>query len=124
MWPVRRQRSVRAPARRWHQVTRTRRAARRSVMDEAVGHWSDAASLAVPPWIQPHSSTVPATGAWRPSDPLGQRQFMRMAVDRAFVLEGGGQLHDLTICFETWGTLNADASNAVLVCHALTGDAH
>lgn len=93
-------------------------------MDEAVGHWADHASLAVPPWIQPHSSTVPATGAWRPSDPLGQRQFMRMAVDRAFVLEGGGQLHDITICFETWGTLNADASNAVLVCHALTGDAH
>ncbi|MCU1372609.1 MAG: metX [Ilumatobacteraceae bacterium] len=93
-------------------------------MEEAVGHWSDAASLAVPPWIQPHSSTVPATGAWRPSDPLGQRQFMRMAVDRSFVLEGGGQLNDITICFETWGRLNQDASNAVLVCHALTGDAH
>ncbi|WP_426572278.1 homoserine O-acetyltransferase MetX [Aquihabitans sp. McL0605] len=93
-------------------------------MEEAAGHWSDAASLAIPPWIQPHSSTVPATGAWHPSDPPGQRQFMRMAVDRAFVLEGGGQLHDLLICFETWGTLNEDASNAVLVCHALTGDAH
>ena len=93
-------------------------------MSEAVGHWADHDSFAVPPWIQPHASTVPATGAWRPGDPLGQRQFMRMAVDRAFVLEGGGQLHDITICFETWGTLNADASNAVLVCHALTGDAH
>jgi len=93
-------------------------------MDEAVGHWADGASLAVPPWIQPHASTVPATGAWRPSDPLGQRQFMKMAVDRAFVLEGGGQLRDVTIAFETWGTLDADHANAVLVCHALTGDAH
>ena len=93
-------------------------------MEEAAGHWSDAASLAVPPWIQPHSSTVPATGAWRPSDPLGQRQFMRMAVDRAFVLEGGGQLNDITICFETWGAPDEDGSNAILVCHALTGDSH
>ncbi|MCB0963571.1 MAG: homoserine O-acetyltransferase [Acidimicrobiales bacterium] len=49
---------------------------------------------------------------------------MRMAVDRDFVLEGGGRLRDLTICFETWGTLADDASNAILVCHALTGDAH
>jgi homoserine O-acetyltransferase len=93
-------------------------------MTEQAGHWTDAHSLAVPPWIQPHASTVPATGAWRPGDPLGQRQFMRMAVDRAFVLDGGGQLHDITICFETWGTLNAEADNAILVCHALTGDAH
>jgi len=84
----------------------------------------DASWLAPPPWIQPHASTLPATGAWRPGDPLGQRQFMRMAVDRAFVLEGGGQLHDITIAFETWGTLNEAADNAVLVCHALTGDAH
>src|SRR3954471_6455113 len=88
-------------------------------------HWADADSLlARVPWTQPHASTLPATGAWRPGDPLGQRQFMRMAVDRAFVLEGGGQLRDITIAFETWGELNADASNAVLVCHALTGDAH
>lgn len=93
-------------------------------MDDRTGHWSDGASLAVPPWLQPHASTVPASGAWKIGDPLGQRQFMRMAVDRDFVLEGGGRLRDLTICFETWGTLDDDASNAILVCHALTGDAH
>ncbi|MGI8709383.1 MAG: homoserine O-acetyltransferase MetX [Acidimicrobiales bacterium] len=92
-------------------------------MSDDSGHWADT-SLTVPPWIQPHASAVPVTGAWRPGDPLGQRQFMRMAADRAFVLEGGGQLHDLTICFETWGTLSPEADNAVLVCHALTGDAH
>jgi homoserine O-acetyltransferase len=91
---------------------------------EAGTHWADGSHLAPPPWIQPHASTLPATGAWRPGDPLGQRQFMRMAVDRPFVLEGGGQLHDITIAFETWGTRDADGSNAVLVCHALTGDAH
>ncbi len=94
-------------------------------MPESEAHWADERSLLTPPpWIQPHASTLPATGAWRPGDPLGQRQFMRMAVDRPFVLEGGGQLRDLTIAFETWGTLSPEADNAILVCHALTGDAH
>jgi len=87
-------------------------------------HWAETSSYAMPPWIQPHADAVPATGAWRPGDPLGQRQFMRMSVDRAFVLEGGGQLHDITIAFETWGELNEARDNAILVCHALTGDAH
>jgi homoserine O-acetyltransferase len=87
-------------------------------------HWADRSLYEPPPWIQPHASLLPATGAWRPGDPFGQRQFMKMAVDRAFVLEGGGQLRDITVAFETWGTLSPDADNAVLVCHALTGDAH
>jgi homoserine O-acetyltransferase len=39
-------------------------------------------------------------------------------------LELGGELPGVTIAYETWGTLDADASNAVLVLHALTGDSH
>lgn len=39
-------------------------------------------------------------------------------------LEGGGLISDITIAYETWGELEPDASNAVLVCHALTGDSH
>ncbi|XAS69824.1 homoserine O-acetyltransferase [Micrococcaceae bacterium Sec5.7] len=39
-------------------------------------------------------------------------------------LEAGGFLPDVTLAYETWGTLNADASNAVLVQHALTGSTH
>ncbi len=35
----------------------------------------------------------------------GDRQFLRTFVDRTFVLEGGGQLRDVTVAFETWGTL-------------------
>ena len=39
-----------------------------------------------------------------------------------FVLESGKTLLPLTIAYETYGTLNAHKTNAVLVCHALTGD--
>ncbi|MEY2421191.1 MAG: homoserine O-acetyltransferase/O-succinyltransferase [Acidimicrobiaceae bacterium] len=67
---------------------------------------------------------LPASGAWRAGDPPGQRQFLSIAADRPFVLEGGGALRDISLAYETWGTLAADRSNAVLVCHALTGDSH
>lgn len=39
-----------------------------------------------------------------------------------FELENGGVLQDLTIAYHTYGTLNADASNVVWVCHALTAN--
>jgi homoserine O-acetyltransferase len=43
---------------------------------------------------------------------------------RPHVLEAGGRLAGVTIAYETWGELAPDASNAVLVLHALTGDSH
>jgi homoserine O-acetyltransferase/O-succinyltransferase len=67
---------------------------------------------------------LPASGAWVPDDPVGNRQFVNVTANRPFTLEGGGTLAGVTMAYETWGTLNADASNAVLVCHALTGDSH
>ncbi len=39
-------------------------------------------------------------------------------------LDGGALLSPVEIAYETYGTLNVDASNAVLICHALTGDQH
>ena len=39
------------------------------------------------------------------------------------ILEGGGVLEEVTVAYRTWGRLDASASNAVLVCHALTGNA-
>ena len=39
-------------------------------------------------------------------------------------LDGGGMLAPVEIAYETYGTLSADAGNAILVCHALTGDQH
>ncbi len=39
-------------------------------------------------------------------------------------LQSGAALSDYTLVYETYGTLNADASNAVLVCHALNASHH
>ncbi len=39
-----------------------------------------------------------------------------------FMLDCGVALPSVTVAYRTYGTLNADRSNAVLVCHALTGD--
>lgn len=70
------------------------------------------------------SQLVPVTGAWQPGDHPGRRQFATLFDARPHVLESGGRLAHVTVAYETWGELNADASNALLVLHALTGDSH
>ncbi len=40
------------------------------------------------------------------------------------VLDSGVRLGPVSLVYETYGELNADQSNAILICHALTGDAH
>lgn len=69
-------------------------------------------------------SPLPVTGAWRPGDDPGHRKFFTFATDRRFALDSGAALSDVVVAYETWGRLDADASNAVLLCHAWTGDSH
>jgi len=59
---------------------------------------------------QRSASALPHAQSWVSSQPLD--------------LESGGHLAEVSVCFETWGTLDADGRNAVLICHALSGDSH
>ncbi len=66
----------------------------------------------------------PVSGAWQTGDPPGRRQFATLFTDAPLALRAGSTLSSVTVAYETWGTLNADASNAVLLPHALTLDSH
>ena len=64
----------------------------------------------------------PVTGAWRPGDDPGRRQFAHFA--DGLKLEAGGALETATVAYETWGERAPDDSNAILVLHALSLDSH
>ncbi len=49
---------------------------------------------------------------------------LRFGKDKPLRLDAGVDLSPFQIAYQTYGTLNADKSNAILVCHALTGDQH
>jgi len=48
----------------------------------------------------------------------------RFPANRPLRLDSGGAIAPLEIAYKTYGALNAAKTNAVLVCHALTGDQH
>ena len=58
----------------------------------------------------------------RSAAPLRHGRYLRHGTP--FRLERGGELPELTLCYETYGALSAGRDNAVLVCHALSGDSH
>ncbi len=55
---------------------------------------------------------------------LGQVEAQSMAFAEPLPLRSGARLADYTLVYETYGTLNAERSNAVLVCHALNASHH
>lgn len=65
-------------------------------------------------------------GAQRPQDAssvgIVSRQYAHF--DFPLLLRSGQSLERFTLAYETYGTLNADKSNAILICHALSGDSH
>ena len=55
---------------------------------------------------------------------VGAVQPQQMHFAEPLPLQSGASLRDYTLVYETYGTLNADRSNAVLVCHALNASHH
>ena len=59
-----------------------------------------------------------------PADSVGLVTPQMLAFDTPLALDCGRSLSSYELVYETYGELNADASNAILICHALSGDHH
>ncbi len=59
-----------------------------------------------------------------PADSVGLVSPSTLHVDAPLKLDCGRTLSSYDLVYETYGELNADHSNAVLICHALSGDHH
>ncbi len=69
---------------------------------------------------KPRIAETPKRDADDPRDSL----IVRFGDDKPLKLDSGVSLAPFQVAYKTYGTLNAARSNAVLVCHALTGDQH
>ncbi len=63
----------------------------------------------------------PVSAAWREGFPVGERLFRDFG---PFVTDSGFEFKQVRVAYQTWGDLNPDASNAIYIAHALTGDSH
>lgn len=62
----------------------------------------------------PSSTSAPASDA--------ESATLRMTLEGPLVLQSGVSLSPVTLAYQTYGELNADKSNTILICHALTMD--
>ena len=60
----------------------------------------------------------------RSSVGIVQTRYFTFAQDEPMPLDSGESLGPITLAYETYGRLNEDRSNAILILHALSGDAH
>ncbi len=68
-----------------------------------------------------NSQTSPESGSVGIVQPQRVELFQPPA---ALKLVGGSELGPITVEYETYGTLSPEKDNAILICHALSGDAH
>lgn len=77
--------------------------------------------MSVPYGPLSYDGPPPASGAWREGHPVGQRLFLDVGDVQ---VTAGATVPDVRVAYQTWGTLNPARTNAVYICHALTGDSH
>ena len=53
-----------------------------------------------------------------------KKTYLYEAVAKDQQLDSGLTLSPVTIAYETLGTLNKSKDNAILICHAFSGDSH
>jgi homoserine O-acetyltransferase len=74
------------------------------------------------------NASLVTTSVFESSDSVRHARPLRHAqsvtFDQALELELGGHLPSVTVAYETYGQLNAACDNAVLACHAISGDSH
>ena len=67
------------------------------------------------------SSPTDSKSQTKPTIPLPGHQ-VQLGVTAPLRLDCGADLSNFTVAYQTYGQLNAEKSNSILVCHALTGD--
>ncbi len=67
----------------------------------------------LPPWEQPDSVGIVETKYYTFAEPPNEMP-----------LDSGAKLGPITLAYETYGQLDESRRNAILICHALSGDAH
>src|SRR5215472_16617210 len=69
-----------------------------------------------------HPTTIESSDSIRHARPL--RHARSVQLGQPLDLELGGGLPDVTVAYESYGQLNAARDNAILICHAISGDSH
>jgi len=58
------------------------------------------------------------------SEVISKSETVKLGIETPLRLDCGADLSAFSVAYRTYGQLNANHSNAILVCHALTGDQH